>query len=280
MKKIILPTDFSENAYNAAKYAVQLFKGVTTTFYLLHTYTPAFFRAENLASSPIKEDLEDQNHTIAMAQLKELQQRLQKEFITTEHTFVTRAVFNTLPQELHNLSESEKADLIIMGTQGATGIIEELLGTNTTEVMRRTECPLIVVPAGFEYKFHKEIIFPTDYEIDYKKEQLQQFLDISVNQNSSIEVLHVSSGHDLSTEQLRNKQKLDGLLAQTSHTFHSLPDQGVIEAINSFQVDKPSAILVMIRNKHTFLERLFFEPIIKKIGLQIDIPFMVIPYSD
>jgi len=44
MKKIILPTDFSENAYNAIKYAVQLFKDVESTFYLLHTYTPPVFQ--------------------------------------------------------------------------------------------------------------------------------------------------------------------------------------------------------------------------------------------
>ncbi len=38
MKKIILPTDFSEDAYNAIHYAVQLFNEVETTFYLFHTF--------------------------------------------------------------------------------------------------------------------------------------------------------------------------------------------------------------------------------------------------
>ena len=279
MKKIILPTDFSENAYNAIKYAVQLFKDVETTFYLLHTYTPAVFRAENL-HSPSQVNLEDQNQAIVMAQLRELQQRLQKEFNTPEHTFVTRAAFNTLTDEVEEMAKREKADLVVMGTKGVTDVVEVLLGTNTTEVMRRTDCPLIVVPSGFEYKSPKEIIFPTDYEIDYEKDQLQQLLAISETHGSKIDVIHVSSGYDLTQEQLRNKQKLDQLLAQTSHTFHNLPDQGVIEAINTFQVGKPMALLVMIRNKHTFLERLFFEPIIKKIGLQINIPFMVIPYSN
>lgn len=278
MKKIILPTDFSENAYNAIKYAVQLFKGVETTFYLLHTYTPAVFRAENL-HSPSQVDAEDQNHTIVMEELKEIKQRLQKEFKTHEHTFVTRAVFNTLTDEVENLAKSEKTDLIIMGTQGASGVIEVFFGTNTTEIIRTTECPLIVVPSGFEYESPKEIIFPTDYEIDYEIEQLQQLLALSGTHSSKIDVIHVSSGYELTRDRLRNKQKLEQLLVQTPHTFHNLPDQEVIEAINTFKVDKPTALLVMIRNKKTFLERLFFEPIIKKIGLQINIPFMVIPYS-
>lgn len=278
MKKIILPTDFSQNAYNAIKYAVQLFKDVETTFYLLHTYTPAVFRAENL-HNPSKENLEDQNQTIVMAQLKELQQRLRKEFNTPKHTFETHAAFNTLTDEVEDMAKREKVDLVVMATKGVTDVVEVLLGTNTTEVMRRTNCPLIVVPSGFKYKSPKEIIFPTDYEIDYVKKQLQQLLGISETHGSSIDVLHVSTGYNLTQDQLGNKQKLAQLLAQTPHTFHNLPDQRVIEAINTFKVDKPMALLVMIRNKHTFLERLFFAPIIKKIGLQINIPFMVIPCS-
>ena len=279
MKKIILPTDFSENAYNAITYAVQLFKDVETTFYLLHTYTPAVFRAENL-QQPNPVDLEDQNHTIVMEQLKELQQRLQKEFPSPKHIFVPQAVFNTLTDEVEQMVERDKTDLIIMGTKGASNVLEVLLGTNTTEVMRRAKCPLIVVPSGFEYNSPKEIIFSTDYEVDYQDEQLRQLLGISESHASHIDVIHVSSGQTLRQDQLRNKQKLEQLLAQAPHTFHHLPDQGVIEAINIFKADKPTALLVMIRNKHTFLERLFFEPIIKKIGLQITIPFMVIPHSN
>lgn len=279
MKKIILPTDFSENAYNAITYAVQLFKDVETTFYLLHTYTPAVFRAENLHKAS-EVNLEDQNHAVAMEQLTEVKLRLQNDFNITTHTYLTLAVFNTLTDEVDNLVESEKADLVIMGTKGVSDVFEVLLGTNTTEVMRRAKCPLIVVPSGFEYEAPREIVFPTDYEIDYEQNQLRQLLGIAEIHNSRIDVLHVSTGYKLSQDQTRHKQKLEQLLGQAPLTFHHLPDQGVIDAINIFKLDKPKALLVMIRNKHTFLERLFFEPIIKKIGLQINTPFMVIPHAN
>lgn len=280
MKKIILPTDFSDNAYHAIKYALQLFQGVETTFYLLHTYTPPIFQVENLFYKPSEDGLTDSYQRRAIEKLKGLQQRLQKEFDNPEHTFLIRGVFNTLPEEVHYMAIREKADLVIMGTQGATGAKEILFGAKTTEVIRRASCPLIVVPSGFGYKALKTIGFPTDYEIDYEKKQLQQLLDISEIHSSSIDVIHVSSGNDLTEDQLQNRQKLEQLLAQTPHAFHNLPDQGVIEAINNFQVDRPMDLLVMLRNKHTFFERLFIEPIIKKIGLQINIPFMVIPYSN
>ena len=52
MKRIILPTDFSQNAYNAICYAIRLFKEVECTFYLVHTYTPAIYQAEYVLHSP------------------------------------------------------------------------------------------------------------------------------------------------------------------------------------------------------------------------------------
>jgi nucleotide-binding universal stress UspA family protein len=178
-----------------------------------------------------------------------------------------------------DIIENEKIDLVIMGTQGATGAKEILLGTNTVHLLKKSTCPVIAVPMGFEYETPKEIMFPTDYAIAYKKKALQELLDIANQHISSIEVLHVSTGYDLTEEQLQNKQKLEGLLSGTAHLFHDLPSQGIIEAINNFQIKKRMNLLVMIQNKHTFLERLFIEPVIKKIGFHVSIPFMVIPHK-
>lgn len=280
MKHIIIPTDFSENAYNAIKYAVQLFKDVETTFYLVHTYTPPIFQVEYLFQSPSQVGLQDSYKMKAMKQLAALKQRLQEEFNNIEHTIVTWADFNTLTDEILIMTKKKNADLIIMGTKGATNAREILFGTNTTQVINKSICPVIAVPSEFKYKSPKTILFPTDYEIDYKKERFQQLLNISKNHDSNIDVIHVATGYDLSDDQIGNKQKLNYLLAQINHTFHNLPDQGIIEAINRFQVEKKINLLVMARNKHTFFERLFIEPIIKKIGFHVDIPFMIIPYVD
>ncbi|MDT7829876.1 universal stress protein [Pricia sp. S334] len=280
MKKIILPTDFSENATNAIRYALHLFQGVETTFHLLHTYTPPVFQVENLFYKPSEDNLIDSYQRRAYEKLGVLRKQLEREFDNPEYTFELHGVFNTLPEEVHYMAIREDADLVIMGSQGATGATEILFGNNATHVIRRASCPLIVVPSGYTYKAPKTVGFPSDYEIDYDKEQLQQLLDICEKYDSKIDVMHVSSGYDLTEEQLRNKQKLKQLLEHTPNAFHKLRDQGVIEAINAFKSDRPMDLLVMIRTKHTFFQRLFVEPVIKKIGLQVNIPFMVIPHED
>lgn len=277
MKKIILPTDFSDNAHNAALYALKLFKDQECTFYLLHTYTPAIYQAEYVLHSPGQIGLGDIHQERTMTQLEEFQQKLENEFKNPKHTFKLHSAFNMLVDEVAEIIENENADLVIMGTQGASGAKEILLGTHTVHVIKKATCPVIAIPPNFEFEKPKEILFPTDFEIDYQKERLQQLLDIAKAHMASIEVIHVSAGYDLTEAQLENKQKLDELLTSTAHLFHELPNQGVIDAINSFQYKKRMNLLVMVKNKHTFLERLFIEPIIKKIGFHVTIPFMVIP---
>lgn len=279
MKKIILPTDFSNNAYNAITYALKLFKDEECAFYLLHTYTPAIYQPEYALGHSGQIGLGDEYQAHALMKLEELQATLTTQFNNPKHIFVPHASFNTLVDEVVKIVENEKADLVIMGTQGATGAKEILLGTRTVHLIKKATCPVIAVPSGFKYEKPKEILFPTDFEVDYQKEQLQQLLNIAQKHISSIEVIHVSSGYDLNNKQLESKQKLNYLLANTAHLFHELPSQGVIEAINNFQLKKRMNLLVMIRNKHNFFERLFIEPVIKKIGFHISIPFMVIPHS-
>jgi nucleotide-binding universal stress UspA family protein len=143
--------------------------------------------------------------------------------------------------------------------------------------MKRLRCPLIVVPSGYSYEKPKEIIFPTDYEVTYDCLPLQALVDIAANHESRIEVVHVSSGYELTEAQVNNRANLKGMLAGISHFFHDLPSQEIITAINSFQAKTDVNFLVMVKNKHTFLERLFIEPVIKKIAFHVTIPFMIVP---
>ncbi|KKL58101.1 hypothetical protein LCGC14_2228790, partial [marine sediment metagenome] len=247
---------------------------------LINTYTPAVYRTEYALYSPGQIGLGDMYRENSQTQLEELKTKIENEFYNPSHTFITHSAFNIPVDEVLETVKNEKADLVIMGTQGATGAKEILLGTHTVHVIKKATCPVIAVPSGFEYENPTEILFPTDYEIDYKKEQLKPLLDIAKNHIGSIEVIHVSSGNDLTEKQIENKQKLNYLLAQTAHLFHNMPNQGVISAINNFQMKKRMNLLAMVQNKHTFLERLFIEPTIKKIGFHVTIPFMVIPHFD
>ena len=279
MKRIILPTDFSDNSINAIRYAMKLFKDEECTFYLMNTYTPAIYQTEYVLHSPGQIGLGDVYQTDSIDQLEELEKRLNNEFKNPKHHIMTHSAFNILVDEVVSMTENEEADLVVMGTQGASGAKEIFLGTHTVHVIKKSKCPVIAIPAEFDYEAPKSVLFPTDYEVDYNSEEMTEFLKILRLKESFVHVIHISTGYGLTELQVENRNKLDKLLSDIPHKFYDLPGQEIIEGINNFQNEYDVQMLVMIQNKHTFLERLFIEPIIKKIGFHVSIPFMVLPHK-
>ena len=278
MKKILLPTDFSENAYHAIEYALRLFENVSCEFYLLHTYTPPIYRIDYALGSPGQMGLPDDHKYIAESSLEQLADHIRKKSDNPKHTFVIHAAFNTLVDEIADMVQKERADMVIMGTKGATGAAEILFGSNTVHVIRKVELPVLAIPSDFDLELPRQILFPTDFEVDYGNADLDFLLWISKLWHSKIHILHIVQPGGLTMEQENNKAKLEGLLLEHNHENHDLPDQELIQAINSFQERNATGMMAMIKNKHSFFERLFLEPVIKNIGLHSRIPFLVLPY--
>ncbi|NNK18360.1 MAG: universal stress protein, partial [Maribacter sp.] len=239
--------------------------------------TPAIYQAEYVLHSPGQIGLGDIYQENSLSQLKDLKKQLIAEFNNKKHTFMVHSAFNTLVEEIVETSKNEQADMVIMGTQGATGAKEILIGTNTVHVIKKACCPVIAIPPNFKYENPKEILFPTDLGINYQEEQLEALVSLAEHHISRIGIMHVSAGYDLSDKQLKNKEKLEKILGKIAHLFHEMPNQEITTAINSFQQKNKVNFMVMIQNRHTFLERLFIDPIIKKLGFHVTIPFMVIP---
>lgn len=280
MLRVLLPTDFSDNSFNAISYALSLFDRTPCTFYMLHTFTPAIYRAEYLVESPMQFAIPDTYHAAANAKMEKFKERIDKEFTNEKHKFVTHTAFNTLTDEATEFIENNNIGLVVMGTQGATGAKEIFIGTHTVHLIKKAKVPVLAIPTNFVYEKPKEILFPNDYEVTLKKEHLEILLQIAHKHLSSIEVLNVSYGYDLSEKQQSNKETLDTILESTAHLFHDYSNQELLQAINNFQLKHKTQMLVMVKNKHTFVERLFIEPVIKKIGFHSKIPFLVLPYSN
>lgn len=276
MTRILLPTDFSDNALEAIQYGLRAFKDVECTFFLLNTYMPPVYHTEYLLGSPGQIGLGDLLQEQSKTDLKKLKTRLEEEFENPLHTFITRSAFNILSSEIRYVVEKENIDMVIMGTKGATGAKEIFMGSNTVDVIKNSKCPVLAIPDGFEYEDPKIILFPTDYEVEYDEQKISSLLEIADKHLSEINVMHVSTGNDLTPVQQKNKSDLEKLLGYKA-LFHDVASDEIISAINKFQVKQKINLLVMIQNKHTFLERLFIEPVIKKIGFHVTVPFMVIP---
>ncbi|RNL75289.1 universal stress protein [Sinomicrobium pectinilyticum] len=265
MKKILLPTDFSDNAWNAIVYALKMFKDESCEFHVLHTYYPAFYEADYY------EMIDD-----TLTGLRSTMDKIEKEFPNTNHRFYSRSDFDLLTDEIRDITEEQHTDMIVMGTKGATGARRILFGSNTVFVMRKATIPVLAVPDEYGFKGIKRILFATDYLKLYKREELYPLIDIAEKHGAKITVFHVD--HDMEPE--KNEEKVQELLLDlfkgTDFDFITVLDQEIPEAIRDHIEDHHYDVLAMVHRKYSFIERLLLRQNVENLGFHLDIPLLVL----
>jgi len=278
MKKIVLPTDFSDNALNAINYALQLFKDKECTFYLLNTYTPMIYTYEyQINADQYMMEAVDLVKKNSQTRLDELLISLKKKYNNPKHTYTTISSFSVLSDEVVDFTVKHNIDLVLMGTKGASKAREVLFGSNTIHVIKKAKCPVLVIPENFNFEIPKEILFPTDYKIDFQLTDLKSMIEIAKMYNPRINILHTFTDNELSKDQKKNKQALDNFFSNTAHLFHNVSGQKLNDAIEQFQLRAKINLLVMINTRHSFFEKLFSKSAIHEIVLHLNIPLLVIP---
>lgn len=277
MKNILLPTDFSDNSWNAIEYALQMYKDQPCTFYILHVYSPVIYQFEYAQSAAIQLQMMENEREIATKNLDKFLQKISSNYKNQNHTFLKKTSYNTLSSAIEEVNENTNLDGIIMGTKGASGLKEILFGSNTVHVLKNSKCPVLAIPSNFTFEEPHEILFPTDFEVDFQKRHLQPIINIATMYHSRVSVLHVYLKNALSELQEQNREKLEGYFTNTSYLVKYLKHDNIPEAISQFQSKARVNMLAMINNKHSFFENLFFSSTINQIGFHLNIPFLVIP---
>lgn len=273
---ILLPTDFSENAWSAALYAIRIYAKVPCTFYFSHAWTFVNTGSRTYISPSYIDTLQN----TSKEQLETLKQRAQFVSPHSEHEFKTIFSEDFLSESIKTAIKDHAIDLVVMGTKGATGAKEFLLGSNSVNVIKKVKlCPILLVPHKYEYAKTDRIAFATDFKRPYGDEILP-LISLAKLQKSNLEILHINGPDDLTEKQQVNLNTLTQLLKDQPHNVHWIPEIGTKEEIISAFIEENNINLItMINYEHSFLEYVLNEPIIKKMGYHSLIPFMVIPHQ-
>ncbi|MBD0849222.1 universal stress protein [Maribacter arenosus] len=277
MMHILVPTDFSENAWNALKYGVNLYKDIECTFHLLHINPiPAYSAAGTsvkVSSRMVKENVLGSNKV----SFDQLLMRVDKIIPSKKHRFTTISSHNFFVESIKRHVENKKIDLIIMGTKGASGLKEVTMGSNTGDVLTKVKCPLLAVPENTVYKIPKEIAFPTDYHLSYDLKVLDTLINMANMYKSNLRVLHISKkGESLSDVQMENKEFLKDYLQDVDHSFHSLTGSDLETAVQCFTESRDIDMIAMVAKNLNFFQRILFRPKVEQISYHTDIPFLVL----
>ncbi len=279
MKNILLPTDFSENAWNATRYAIELFKDEVCNFYLLNTYTPAIVHSRFMAASVHGGVLEDSIKSQSEGGLQEVVDRILLECKYPNHNFNTASSFSLLTDAILDLVETEDINLVVTGTKGASGLEEVFMGSNTVRIIKSvTDCPVLVVPENFEFKRPERIAFATDFNRSFSMEVIRPLTSLATSMGVPIHVVHINESDELDRYQQANKDILDEFLKPIEHQFHWMSYfASKSDVMQYFLEEYNMDMFTLINYKHGFLEELVHEPVVKRVAFHTQIPLLVLP---
>lgn len=276
MRKVLVPTDFSENAFNALKYASQIFKYEKSEFLIVHTYADEVYRKVPEAKRDLLEELKDETLRRSETELKSILARIKEYAPNPQHKFRAISVFGALIDEANDLVNEENMDIVVMGTRGATNDKKIAFGSNTLQLMKYVHCPVLAIPEGYEYHPPKEILFPTNYMVPYKRRELKLLCDMTDSFRSTIHILYIDPVRNLSLRQADNREFLKNCLKKPKLTFETTLEKDKTTAITKYMAHHAINMLVLVNSRHSYMEDMLYQSTIDKIGLHIKIPFLVL----
>lgn len=277
MKNILIPTDFSDNAWNALVYGISFFKKTHCTFHIVHVNAINTNASGEAAMYVSPEILESTILAESREQLKDLSHRIEQLPLNVKHEFHIKAIYGFLTDQLKDLVKKKNIDLIIMGTKGASGLKSVSIGSNTGNVITKVPCTLMAVPEDATYEKIEEIGFPSDLNLAYNVRILDTIKDIILLKKSALRLLYVSSkGEELNANQIKIKNLLLDYYKETECTFHEVTGKHIDESVQCFTESRNLDMLIMVAKNLNFLERILFRPTVEKISYHTKVPFLVI----
>lgn len=273
MFTIIVPTDFSDTARNAVDFALKMANDMHTVRVVLYN---AYSRsAIGIDGTPLSIEPETNRQITLMAL-----QNLRSEFpVRAGLTVDILAEEGELTPNLARLAAEKKADLAVMGINGASKIEQVLIGSSTLSVVNRASIPVLIIPPDAVYKKIRKVLFCSDLKevdkttpLDHLKAMLDMF-------GPRLVIGHVSTNHynDTLHQQKVEIAKLNEMLAAYAPEFAVLPMGDFTESTSQLATDKQVDLLITVPRKHSFFEKLISPSHTKKLAYHSHLPVLAIP---
>ncbi len=275
-KNILLPTDFSRNAWNAAMYARELYKNEECVFYLMNGFSNAYVALGDMNSSASESNFFDTAQETSLVSLEKALKRIMIKPAYPNHTYRTLAYFDLPLDAIKTAVDEKDIDVIVMGSKGELDNVVNVFGSTTIAVMEKVRiCPVLAIPGDLTYKEPKEIVFPTNYKIHFKRRELQHLYEISKLTNAAIRILHVKDDIKLTVKQKNNKKLLENCFDGLEYSYHELDNIGFLEGLQNFVQSRGSDMIALLNKKHALFNTIWIHPIVKDLGHDTEVPVLV-----
>jgi len=280
MIKILLPTDFSKASVNAIEYALKFASGNKTKFILYHSFIPfdsSFYGSPEFRKKEIIKIEQE---------LKKRIEKLKTKLLTNYPDFILETFIDkgVESRQIISYSTTNKIDLIIMGTTGASGLKEVIIGSVTVAIIDKSDCPVLAVPSNYKFKSIEKMMMPTNYAL-HDLIALKFLFQFSATNNSNIQFLHVSlkGTPTLKDTELMEafKKTINSLLKKKNKEFCLHEGNDEERSISSIvQKEKIDLIVMTTIRRQSFIDRFFNSSLTKKMAHHTRIPLMAVPANE
>lgn len=278
MKRILVPTNFSEGSNNAFKYALEFADTIGARITLYHVYNGEAIH-KNIPML-LQEALETEDEEKALEEFEKFGKLFQQELgIEVPSRFILER--GTAVNQIVEYADFMDADLIVMGTwwaRGASGMVDTWIGNVGTKVVDRTLRPVLLIPRRASFKKLNHLAYATNFR---EKDQRipQELTELSKSFDLDLSCLHVkrpgSSYNEIQYAFLREMYRLE--LDNFHIYFYTLTDENVIEALNLFVQKEEVDILALLKHeKLSVFERILNPDIPQIMAFHTKTPLLIL----
>ncbi len=273
MHTVLIPLDFSKSSMNAAEYAISMFRNRPTKFILASVVT---YRQPIGGIGALR-------HKIDKGSQRDLNKafdKLSKSDHFPGHVFEKVLIHEEPVDGIILLAREYDVNSILMGTTGASGLKEKLMGSVAAGVIKKSLRPVITIPMNTKFRALSKIVLATDFKAvkDYKA--YEYLITILKNSTSELIVLHVSKESKSATmRKSLTGGEFDQLIGKTRHRYDFIQDEDPVAAIVKYIDDEKVDLLVMLNHKNPSIDSLFKASSVEKISMHIKAPLLTLAES-
>ena len=264
MKTIVVATDFSPAAQNAAVYAAHLSKHLNAHLEMVHSYVIPFAYTD----SPVPLLNIDEIQKIAEDSMEAELLRLKS---ITGMDVTSQILPGDISDSLIDIIEKSAPDLIVMGTSGQ-GSDSILWGSMAVKALRNLKAPVLAVPSNVSWRPIQKICFAADYDQVSEHTPSTEILNWADSMNASIDVIHVDKPEKAVTPPMM----LVNMLQSINPTYHAIINENIEGGVAEFLHDHKIDWLLVIPKKYGFFENLFHKSRTKLLTQVSNVPVLAL----
>lgn len=267
MLQILVPTDFSNNSYNALYYAARLFKDKACTLHIVNVCV-----GDN---SPNMDKVKKES----TKGLDALVHRLIRDLgANKNHTLEKVSLCSSMAKGVATYGDENGIDLTVIGNKAKEEIKNILFGNNAMQLVREiTYCPVLIVPLEIDFKKVDKLAFTSNYANPIAKDNIRALQFFSGLMESTIVPMSIEDEKGNDTSKKNKADFLDAISESSSKEIKLPVFEGKVNTILEF-VDLWSIdMLCMVYYPHHFFLEFIGKGIIKDLNTKLKVPFLIFP---